>query len=134
MRKKEVDFEKRLQELDRLEEQLKLKKQVEERERELGLRWTFKKPTWAKTMMVAMVLICLEIIVYSEIVMWAYWDLSALYALIGVPASMFGIFWAYCEKSKAENTKGGIVYDMAMQAEPEPEPSEGMTGSEEAAG
>ena len=109
------DYERRLRQLAREEETLTLKKQVEDREKALGLRRSFKKPAWAKIMMAAMVLICLEIIVYAEVVMWKHYDLSALYALVGVAASLSLAIWAYCEKSKAENTKGGIVYEKAMQ-------------------
>lgn len=109
------DYERRLAQLDRAERTLNLKKQVEEREKELGLRKTFKKPAWSKVIMVVMVIICLEIIIYTEVVMWTRYDLSALYALVGVAASLAAAIWAYCEKSKAENTKGGIVYDSAMK-------------------
>ena len=108
-------YERRLRQLAREEETLDLKKQVEDREKALGLRRSFKKPAWAKIMMAAMVLICLEIIIYAEVVMWKHYDLSALYALVGVAASLSLAIWAYCEKSKAENTKGGIVYEKAMQ-------------------
>lgn len=123
------DYERRLRQLDRLEKTQSLKKQVEEREKELGLRRTIKKPAWSKVLMTAMVVICLEIIIYTEVVMWKHCDLSALYALIGVAASLAAAIWAYCEKSKAENTKGGIVYDKAMR-ETEQRNSDG----EEAAG
>lgn len=109
------DYEKRLAQLDRAERTLNLKKEVENREKELGLRRSFKKPAWAKVMMALMVLICLEIVIYAEVVMWKHYDLSALYALVGVAASLAAAIWAYCEKSKAENTKGGIVYEKAMQ-------------------
>ncbi|MCC8047314.1 MAG: hypothetical protein LIP12_17810 [Clostridiales bacterium] len=83
-----------------------------------------KKPSWSKLMMVVIIGVCIEIIIYSEVAMWARYDLSALYALIGVPAAMFGTFWTYCEKSKAENTKGGITYDMAMKDMEPKEPKE----------
>lgn len=109
------DYERRLAQLDRAERTLNLKKQVEEREKELGLRKSFKKPAWSKVIMVVMVIICLEIIIYTEVVMWTRHDLTALYALVGVAASLAAAIWAYCEKSKAENTKGGIVYDSAMK-------------------
>ena len=109
------DYERRLAQLDRAERTLNLKKQVEEREKELGLRKSFKKPAWSKVIMVVMVIICLEIIIYTEVVMWTRYDLTALYALVGVAASLAAAIWAYCEKSKAENTTGGIVYDSAMK-------------------
>ncbi len=111
------DYERRLAQLERAEKTLNLKKEVEDRERALGLRWSFKKPAWAKVMMVVMFLICIEILIYTEVVMWVHYDLSALYALVGVAASLAVSLWAYCEKSKAENTKGGIVYESAMKQE-----------------
>lgn len=43
-----------------------------------------------------------------------YGDLSAMYALIGIPATIIPIVLGYYSKSKAENTAGGITYDMAM--------------------
>ena len=43
-----------------------------------------------------------------------YGDLSAMYALIGVPVSLVPICLGYFNKSKAQNTVGGITYDMAM--------------------
>lgn len=130
-RRTRQDYEKRLRQLERAEKTLELKKQVEDREKALGLRWTFKKPAWAKVMMIIMVLICLEIIIYAEVVMWTRYDLSALYALVGVAASLAAAIWAYCEKSKAENTKGGIVYEKAMQ---EPVTINENISSEDAAG
>jgi hypothetical protein len=123
------DYERRLAQLDRTEKTLDLKKQVENREKELGLRRTWKRPPWSKVIMAAMVLICLEIIIFSEVAMLELGDLSALYALVGVAASLAAAIWAYCEKSKAENTKGGIVYDSAMQ-----KPEDNDTGDEDAAG
>lgn len=129
MRKKTSrDYEKRLRQLDRAERTLELKKQVEDREKALGLRRSFNKPSWSKVMMALMVLICVEIIIYAEVIMWTRYDLSALYALVGVAASLAAAIWAYCEKSKAENTKGGIIYDKAMQENNED------SGGEDAAG
>ena len=42
-------------------------------------------------------------------------DTSALYVLLGIPAAMAPIIWAYFSKAKAENTKNGIVYETAMR-------------------
>lgn len=73
-----------------------------------------RKPAWCKVMMAIVYAVCIEIIIYAEVVMWVKSDLSALYALIGVPAAMMGVFWSYSAKSRAENTQGGITYDTAM--------------------
>lgn len=113
--KKKPDYERRMKELDQAAEEIRLREQVRNRERELGLRPAKKKPAWGKAMMAVVYALCIEIVIYAEIVMWVRFDLSALYALIGVPAAMFGVFWAYAQKSAAENTKGGIVYDMNIR-------------------
>lgn len=57
---------------------------------------------------------CLEIIVFCQYAMLEFGDTSALYALIGIPAVLVPTIWGYYSKSKAENTAGGITYDMAM--------------------
>ena len=113
--KKKLDYEKRMKELDQIAEEQQLRQRVRDRERELGLRHTRKKPAWGKAMMAVVYGLCIEIVIYAEVVMWMRFDLSALYALIGVPAAMFGVFWAYAQKSAKENTKGGIVYDMNIR-------------------
>lgn len=74
-----------------------------------------KKLSYSKALMIAMIVICVEIIVYAEVAMWRLRDLSSLYALVGIAASLAASIWAYCEKSKAENTEGGIVYDAALK-------------------
>lgn len=115
MKRKTIkEYEMRLRQLDRAEKALALKKQVEDRETALGLRRPRKRPAWAKVMTAVMSLLCLEIIIFTEAAMWTTGDLSALYALVGAAASLAASIWAYCEKSKAENTKGGIVYEKAM--------------------
>ena len=85
-----------------------------------------KKPTWTKLTMFFMFAVCLEIIIYAEVAMWRTWDMSCLYALVGVAASLSASIWAYCEKAKAENTAGGITYDTAVKKS-EPEPNEDGT-------
>lgn len=78
-----------------------------------------RKFSTSKVFVVAIFVVALQIIVFSEIFMWHTMDSSALYALIGIAASVAGMsvsLLAYMNKSKAENTQGGIVYDQAMQA------------------
>lgn len=91
------------------------------KERELKLekernkyRFKFKMPSTSKIVLFASILICLQIIFFCESVMIELGDTSALYVLIGIPATMAPIIWAYYAKSKAENTSGGIVYETAM--------------------
>ena len=46
--------------------------------------------------MIAILVICLEIVIYSEVAMIYLADLSALYALIGIVGSLSVAIWAYC--------------------------------------
>ena len=80
-----IKYEKRMKELDQIAEEQQLRQQVRDRERELGLRRTRKKPAWGKAMMAVVYGLCIEIVIYAEIVMWMRFDLSALYALIQRP-------------------------------------------------
>lgn len=73
-----------------------------------------KKLSASKIVLAAILLICVEIIIYAEVAMYKLSDLSALYVLIGVPASMAGVAWAYFSKTKVENSEGGIVYETTM--------------------
>ncbi|MCD8348810.1 MAG: hypothetical protein LUD16_12900 [Lachnospiraceae bacterium] len=119
------DFDARMKELDQKEAEIKQQEKIRNREKELGIRKTWKKPTWSKIMLVIMTILCFEIVIYTEVVMWVHWDLSALYALVGVAASLAAAIWSYNEKAKAQNTAGGITYDLAMKQQenldPEPE-------------
>jgi len=73
-----------------------------------------KKISTSKLVLLVVFIICIEIIIFAEIMMNKYGDLSAMYALIGVPVSLVPIVLGYFNKSKAQNTVGGITYDMAM--------------------
>lgn len=68
----------------------------------------------SKIALMAMMLVCLEIIIYAEVAMLKLGDLSALYVLIGIPAAMAATIWGYFSKTKVENSEGGIVYEQAM--------------------
>ena len=62
-----------------------------------------KKFTTSKILMAALVFIAFEIIIFAEYMMFKTNDLNALYALIGISATLTAGFWAYEHKSKAEN-------------------------------
>ena len=73
-----------------------------------------KKPTMSKVILLLVLFFCLEIAVFAEVYMWHFADSAALYSLIGIPVALMPVVVAYFRKSKAENTVGGIVYDMAV--------------------
>lgn len=96
--------------------------------------WPRKKwPSTAKMAMAYIFASCTVVQIYSMAAMWHFADLSALYSLIGATVGEVISYCAYSAKSAKENTKGGIVHDMAMKSqEGATEPSE--TASEEAKG
>ena len=87
-----------------------------------------KLPSTSKLILIGAVLLCLEIVIFCEYTMITLGDTSAMYVLIGIPATLIPIIWGYYSKSKAENTQGGIVYDMAMIQLNQTNDTEDMSG------
>lgn len=99
-----------------------IKRMNQSKEREIKLReerekysFKFKMPSTSKIVLFVSLIICLQIIFFCERLMVELQDTSALYVLLGIPAAMAPIIWAYFSKAKAENTKNGIVYETAMR-------------------
>lgn len=73
-----------------------------------------KFPATSKIVLFSMIILCVEIVAFAEYAMLAMENMSAMYALIGIPVALTPTIWGYYSKSKAENTKGGITYETAM--------------------
>lgn len=99
-RMKQIELENLREEYKQQEEDAKQKKR--------------KKIPYSKIVMGLLFVLAIQIVVFSEIMMYRTGNLSALYALIGISASLTAGYFGYLSHSKAENTKGGIVYDSAM--------------------
>lgn len=87
-------------------------------------------PSTSKLILLGMIALCVQIVIFCEYAMMTLYDASSLYVLIGIPAALAPIIWGYYSKSKAENTEGGIIYDMAMaemQAQNETHQNENTT-------
>ena len=69
-----------------------------------------KAPSTSKLILWTVVLICVEIVFFSEFAMLKTGDTSALYALIGVPATLVPAVLGYYHKAAKENCVGGVVY------------------------
>jgi len=95
------------------ERKRRLKKEQQKSKRKFN--FTFKKPSTSKLLVWSVILLCLQIVLFSEWAMIKLQDASAMYALIGIPAAVVGVIVSYNSKSKAENTVGGIVYETAMK-------------------
>ena len=115
----EREFNKKLKQIQKENESIRRKNKLQEE------RSRFKKPkkkmTTSKLALLIMFVVIFQIVLFTEWLMYRTQDLSALYVLIGIPATMIVPLWKYYSKSEAENTSGGIVYDAAMkQMEPSP--------------
>lgn len=74
----------------------------------------FTKPSTSKIVLFIVFVICIQILCFSEYMAITTGDTSYMYALIGVPCALIPTILGYFNKSKCENQRGGIVYDMAM--------------------
>lgn len=82
------------------------------------IKYQYRKPpqkiSTSKLVLFCVFVVCIQILVFSEIAMMKYGDFTALYALIGVPVTLVPVVLGYFVKSGKENTKNGITYEMAM--------------------
>ena len=108
----EKEYESRLRRLKMINRSKERKRKLKEEKRKNVPK--LKLPSTSKLILIGAVLLCLQIVIFCEYAMITLGDTSAMYVLIGIPATLIPIIWGYYSKSKAENTVGGIVYDMAM--------------------
>lgn len=109
----EAEYEARMEKLKKKNASKELKRKL--REEKNKYRTKFKLPSTSKLILLGAILLCLQIVIFCEYVMITLGDTSAMYVLIGIPATLIPIIWGYYSKAKAENTKNGIVYDLAMK-------------------
>ena len=80
-----------------------LKRQYKEIEDESKYKGTKKRLEESKFYIRLMFVLVIEIVIFSQIIMWRTGDLSALYALIGISATLATALLGYYSKSKNEN-------------------------------
>lgn len=103
------DYEKRLIELDTMEKSILLRRQVRDREKELGLRLNIRPPTTTKVLMAYIFANCTVIEIYSMVAMWRFSDLSSLYALITSVITEAMAFAVYCAKAYSETKQEELM-------------------------
>lgn len=104
------EYKQKLKAIEARNEQIKMQRNLR-----LAKYSTFprlKKPNTSKLLVFAVLLINIQIIWYVEYVIDKWGDLSALYALIGVPVTLVPTLLGYMHKSTVENTSDtGYVYE-----------------------
>lgn len=95
----EDEFKEKLREIERENETLmRIEKLEKERSR---FQKQKKKITASKLALMVMFVIVFEIVIFTEYLMYTTQDLSALYVLIGIPATMILPLWRFYAKSQA---------------------------------
>ena len=106
-------FEKKLKRAKEKNEEFKQKQRLEK------IKYKYKqkrKPLSAsKMVLLGAVVLCIQITLFCEYMMWKTMDLSSMYVLIGIVPSLSGVILGYYLKSKSENTAGGIIFETAME-------------------
>ena len=106
------EYERKLNEVQRENESIDRYNKLKEEKRKVSI--DIKKPTTDKLIAIYLFIILNVILVYSMISMWNFADLSCLGFLITDIAGQVITYYIYAKKATAQNTKGGITYDMAM--------------------
>ena len=106
------EYERKLNEVQRENESIDRYNKLKEEKRKVSI--DIKKPTTDKLIAIYLFIILNVILVYSMISMWNFADLSCLGVLITDIAGQVITYYIYAKKATAQNTKGGITYDMAM--------------------
>ena len=109
----DVKFEKRLNSIKEKNKKIKQKQRLEKEKFKYKQK---RKPLSAsKLVLLGAVILCVQITLFCEFMMWKTMDLSSMYVLIGIVPSLSGVILGYYLKSKSENTVGGIIFETAME-------------------
>ena len=106
------EYERKLKEVQRENESIDRYNKLKKEKRKVSI--DIKRPTTDKLIAIYLFIILNVILVYSMISMWNFADLSCLGVLVTDIAGQVITYYIYAKKATAQNTKGGITYDMAM--------------------
>lgn len=108
----EREFNSKMRVIQRRNESIDRYNKLKDEKKKVSIN--IKKPTTDKLIAIYLFIILNVILVYSMISMWNFADLSCLGVLITDIAGQVITYYIYAKKAIAQNTKGGITYDMAM--------------------
>lgn len=106
------EYERKLREIQRENESIERynKLRQEKRNAQSGI----KKPSTDKLIATYLFIILNVVLIYAMLAMWHFADLSYLGVLVTDIAGQVITYYIYAKKATAQNTKGGITYDLAM--------------------
>lgn len=108
----EQEFQKQMEKAQQRNESLL---RIQELRKERNKYSQRKKLPTSKLITYYLFIVLNVVLVYSMVVMYKFQDLSYLGALITDIAAQVITYFIYAQKSRAENTVGGITYETAMR-------------------
>ncbi len=109
-----TEYNARLKKLQLRNECIQRKQKLKEEKDKYRLK--LKLPTTSKLMAVYLFFILNVVLAYAMIAMWYFADLTYLGVLVTDVAAQVLTYFIYARKATAENTTGGITYDMALKS------------------
>lgn len=116
----EKDFNNRLKQIQAENVQMERLAILEKEKNKYKKKFKVKLPSTSKLILLVASLLCFQIVIFCEYIMLKFQDTSAMYALIGVSASLIPVVLGYYSKAKAENTVGGITFETTMSQTSQP--------------
>lgn len=107
-------FNAKLKKIEAKNEELRQKQLLKIEKQKYKTKPNIKLPPTSKIVLLVAAIFCAQIVIFSEYAILKLGSGEALYTLIGAPIAIVPIVISYYGKSKAENTKDGLVYDSAM--------------------
>ena len=98
-------------EIDNHQHELRQKLKVEKNK----YNHKFKLPSTSKLIAAYLFIVLNIVLTFSMVAMWTFQDLTYLGVLVTDVAAQVLTYFIYTLKAKAENTVGGITYDMALK-------------------
>ena len=108
----EKEYNNNLKQINKENESLKRLKSL--REEQNKYRPKIKLPSTSKLMAVYLFVILNIVLIYAIVSMYKLADLTYLGTLVTDVAAQILTYFIYSKKALAENSQGGITYDMAM--------------------
>lgn len=108
----EREFNSKMRIIQRKNESIDRYNKLKEESRKASIK--SKRLSTDKLIAIYLFIILNVILMYSMVVMWHFADLSCLGVLITDIAGQVITYYIYAKKATAQNTKGGITYDIAM--------------------
>lgn len=106
------EYERKLREIQRENESIERYNKLRQEKR--NIQSGIKKPSTDKLIATYLFIILNVVLIYAMLAMWHFADLSYLGVLITDIAGQVITYYIYAKKATAQNTKGGITYDLAM--------------------